>query len=92
MTKPQTIQWQTHESGDIQGLINEKEIFTIKAVGKKQDTYNLVSWPITSELFHKSAINKTVGNFDSPEKAKQVAQEKFDEYVMSLFEKVVVEV
>ena len=73
------IEWQPHENGDLQGMLNSKEVFTIRPT-KKGGQFEAISWGMPSSTF-RSGSQISLGIFPDVEQAKKVTQIKLDEFV-----------
>jgi len=88
--KFKTINWKQHEEfpDNYRGFIDEHEVFTIVNVGRKDQVFQLKSWPLHSTTFHVSATSKYLGEFSTLSLAQVEAQLKWEEFTNSLLEKV----
>lgn len=87
--KFKTINWKQHPdfTGVYQGLIGERELFTINDVSKKETpNFKLQSANPKSETFHYCSTIKQLGEFRTFELAKIEAQLKWEEFTNSLLE------
>ncbi len=81
------IEWNTHPEypTEIQGKIDNQEIFTIKPLSKNSTQVVLVSWAIKNDIFNCSASGKSLGVYLSEDIAKDVAEKGWFTYVNNLF-------
>lgn len=86
MKKPKIIVWRTHPqfTNEIQGLLEDQEIFTIKPAGKNSNQFTLVSWAFKNETFNNSSNSKILGSFLSVDYAKEYAENKWFSFVDEL--------
>ena len=86
MNTPKKIMWINHPefTNEIQGLIGEQEIFTIKPINKNLDQWNLFSWAFKNETFNNSASSRNLGTFLNSELAKDFAEQKWNQFVNEL--------
>ena len=86
MSLAKKIIWKNHPEfpNEIQGLMEDQEIFTIKPVNKNLDQWNLLSWAFRNETFHNSASSKNLGTFLNSELAKDYAEQKWTQFVNEL--------
>lgn len=87
--KIKQISWEPHESGDLKGMLNSKEVFTIKQ-SKKSGQYEVLSWGMPSDIF-RSGSQISLGIFMDIEQAKKKTQTKLEEYVNLFLQEVEVE-
>lgn len=88
MKQPKKITWKNHPEfpTDIQGILNEQEIFTIRPIAKNSNELNLFSWAFKNDTFNNSTSSKNLGTFISSDSAKIFAEEKWTEYVNNLID------
>jgi hypothetical protein len=86
MSIAKKIVWRNHPdfTNEIQGLIGEQEIFTIKSINKNLDQWNLFSWAFRNETFNNSASSRNLGTFLNSELAKDYAEQKWNQFVNEL--------
>jgi len=86
MNTAKKIVWRNHPNftNEIQGLIGEQEIFTIKSINKNLDQWNLFSWAFKNETFNNSASSRNLGTFLNSELAKDYAEQKWSQFVKEL--------
>lgn len=77
--KIKQISWEPHENGDLKGMLNSKEVFTIKQ-SKKSGQYEVLSWGMPSDIF-RSGSQISLGIFMDIEQAKITTQRKLEEYI-----------
>lgn len=86
--KTKSIIWVQHPDfqDNHQGKIDEQEIFTIVNIGKKDQLFELKSWPIRSDTFHFSTSSKKLGEYRTLAEAKTQAEIKWSEFTNSLMQ------
>lgn len=86
MNMAKKIVWRNHPDfiNEIQGLIGEQELFTIKPINKSLDQWNLFSWAFRNETFNNSASSRNLGTFLNSELAKDYAEQKWNQFVNEL--------
>ena len=80
------IEWKNHERlpKELQGFVNDQEVFTIKPMNKNADQWSLVSWGFKNDTFNNSSSSKSLGIFLDIEVAKDFAEQKWLEFVNNL--------
>lgn len=80
------IEWKLHPDfpNEIQGLLNEKELFTIKPIDKQFSKWSLCSWAFKNDLFNNSSQSKFIGEFTCPDLAKMKAETLWQKFVTDL--------
>jgi len=86
MSTAKKITWRNHPeyTNDIQGLMGEQEIFTIRPANKNLDQWHLYSWAFRNETFNNSTSSKNLGTFLNLELAKDFAEQKWNQFVKEL--------
>ncbi len=86
--KAKNINWQQHPDfpDNYQGLVGEQEVVTIVNIGKKDQLFELKSWPLKSNTFYNSSSSKKLGEFSTLKLAQYEAQIKWEEFFNSILE------
>lgn len=79
------INWKNHDEfpNEIQGMIDDQEVFTIKPI-KNSNQVKLLSWPFKNETFVRSTASKDLGTFLSESQAKDYAETSWESFVNNL--------
>ena len=79
------IEWKNHPDlkGELQGMVDGQELFTIKPI-KNSNQVQLLSWAFKNDIFNNSASSKSLGIFLSESNAKDYAETSWESFVNNL--------